>query len=99
MWQIVLIGLTLLWSIPATAEPAFVQSGEHVGFTRLVTKVAGEGRWHIEQKDRKVTLRLEGHSDGFDTSRVFDLIPRDRVERIESDRGALTLYLGCDCRV
>lgn len=99
MQRILAVGLFPLWSISAIAEPVFVQSGEHVGFTRLVTRVAKEEAWSVEHTGRKVTLSLEGYSEGFDTSRIFELIPRGRIQRVEANKSTITVYLGCDCIV
>jgi hypothetical protein len=99
MQRILAVGLFPFWSISAVAEPVFVQSGEHVGFTRLVTRVAKEEAWSVEHTGRKVMLSLEGYSEGFDTSRIFELIPRGRVQRVEATKSTITVYLGCDCIV
>ena len=99
MLRVVSLITLLLWSVSAQAEPALVQSGEHVGFTRLVVKVLDERSWSIKQVDRKVMLKLTEFDKGFDTTRIFDLIPRDRIERVDANEDTLTIHLGCECDV
>lgn len=99
MQRLMMIVLFLMYAVSVAAEPALVQSGEHIGFTRLVTRVANEGGWSVEQKDGEITLRLEGYNEGFDTSQIFEFIPKDRVKRVLADQSTLTVYLGCDCSV
>ncbi len=99
MWRIIIPGLIFLISMPAVAAPSRVQSGEHIGFTRLVAEVSKAQGWEIEEDDRKVILTLNGHTDGFDISQVFKLIPKDRIQRIDSNKESLIIYLGCDCEV
>lgn len=99
MLRVVSLMTLLLWSVSAQAEPAFVQSGEHVGFTRLVVKIPDGRSWNIRQVDRKVMLKLTEFDKGFDTTRIFDLIPRDRIERVDANEDTLTIHLGCECGV
>ncbi len=87
------------WSVPAMAEPVLIRSGEHGSFTRLVAKVATKGQWSVQQDGRKVIFQLQGYSGGFDTSQVFEFIPRHRVKQVEADHSTLTIHLGCDCDV
>lgn len=84
--------------IKATAQ-TFVQAGEHNSFTRVVTQLPDGAGWTAVQEGRRVTLTLSNFDQGFDTGRVFDLIPRDRLARVESQSNQLTLQLDCDCRV
>ena len=87
-----------LFPLPATAEPIPVQSGEHAAFSRIVTPLR-DAEWSVAQDGRKVTLQYVGVSDTFDISEVFDLIPRDRIQSVQTNAGELTLSLNCDCAV
>lgn len=93
----------ILWllSLPAilSAAPFPVVSGEHDGFTRIVAQVPSGSSWEVAQTDGAVTLTLPGHRNGFDTSKVFDRIGRDRIATVKSDSGSLALKLNCTCRV
>ena len=82
----------------ATAQ-AFVQAGEHSDFTRVVTRIPEGADWQATQQVRQVTLSLSGYDGGFDTRRLFDIIPRDRLLRAETQADRMTLDLACDCRV
>lgn len=92
---------TLFCTIPATlwGQDAVVRSGEHQGFSRLVTELPPGAEWQVEQQDRKVTLRVDNYVGGFDTSTVFDLIPQDRVASVTATDSALEIDLACDCQV
>ena len=82
----------------ALAEPVPVQSGEHPAFTRLVVLKKGTD-WQVTQTGRRVILQFDGYDEGFDTSRIFDFIPRSRIGNVESTSGRLSLSLACDCVV
>ncbi|NUH66774.1 hypothetical protein HTT03_15945 [Sulfitobacter sp. S0837] len=94
-----LLILGLILPLIASADPFPVQSGEHDGFTRIVTQVPNSDAWDVKQTGRKVTISIKGHQDGFDTSTVFQRIARDRIAAIESRAASLILTLECDCRV
>lgn len=89
--------LILAWAAPAWAAPVLVRSGEHGPFTRIVVYASSSQEWTIDQDGQSVTVNLPGNLDGFDTSRVFELIKRERVQAIEADQERLTLRLGCEC--
>ncbi len=78
------------------AEPVFVQSGEHANFTRLVTQRQAND-WTVTQSGREVVLTYPGFDQGFDTSRIFDFIPRDRIADVKASANSMTLTLSCDC--
>lgn len=81
------------------AQQAIVRSGEHRGFTRIVTQLPTGAVWDVDQVGRQVTLSVDAFFEGFDTSRVFDLIPRDRVAAVSPFPDRLEIDLACDCRV
>jgi len=83
----------------AWAKPALVKSGEHSGFSRLVLYTDDVQKWSQTRSSGTVTVTVQGWSSGFDTSRVFEMIPTDRITQLESTTSSLTLKLGCDCTV
>ncbi|MGC1497569.1 MAG: hypothetical protein WA790_17330 [Sulfitobacter sp.] len=93
--------LCFLALLPSTvlSQPIFVQSGEHEDFSRFVIQIPKGKSWGLDQTEGKVAINIKGHSDGFDTSRVFDFIPRSRVTRIAATQSQLSLILDCDCEV
>jgi hypothetical protein len=101
MMKAFLFSLSLSFGMPlvAFAETLLVRSGEHETFSRLVTPLSGAKSWTIVQTDKQVVLTITDHEDGFNTDRVFNLIPRDRIARITTDQNSLTLSLACDCIV
>jgi hypothetical protein len=97
-WPIVAAAMACL-PLMAFAQQPLVLSGEHEGFTRIVAPLATGQDWSVKQQGRSVTLSVTGAENGFDTSRVFDLIPRNRVRQIAPGLGQLEIQLGCDCRI
>lgn len=91
--------LGFVWlPVMAWANPITVQSGEHANFTRIVAPVPSTTAWRVSQTERKVRLEIERLEDGYDTSRIFDLIPRDRIASVTQIDNMLELSLACDCR-
>lgn len=83
----------------AQAEIA-IQSGEHDSFSRLVLTLPPGTEWEIEKSDRNVRIELSDRTQTFDTSTIFDFIPRDRLaEARDLGAGVLGLTLECTCEV
>lgn len=91
------LGLVCWLPLSALAESAFVQSGEHEEFTRLVTPLTGVSDWSVTQKDSQIIISFTDFEGGFDTAEVFDRIPRNRIDQLSSDANTLTLSLSCTC--
>ncbi|MCB1364754.1 MAG: hypothetical protein KDK02_11570 [Rhodobacteraceae bacterium] len=93
--------LWLAGVVDAIAEPVVLRSGEHDGFSRLVLPIGEATAWSLKQSGRRATLTLNRPRIEFDTSRVFDRIPRKRLVALGQDgpAGALVLDLGCECEV
>lgn len=91
--------ISLMFAVPAHAEVARVQSGEHADFSRLVIELPEERAWTLGRTTDGYELALEGERLGFDVSGVFDLIPKDRLTGIFADpvSGNLRLTIGCAC--
>ena len=85
----------------AEAQTIVTRSGEHSGFTRLVMRVPDQVNWSVTQNGRMATVNIGSDSAVFDTSRVFELIPRTRVADVrQAGPGQpLRIDLGCDCIV
>jgi hypothetical protein len=100
---------TLTWCIfalvmsctAARATQIPVQSGEHDGFTRLVFTIPAGASWTLKQSERAATLVFKKDGVRFDTSKVFDRIPRERIRDLTQDESesALNIALGCACTV
>lgn len=84
---------------PELRQSVLVLSGEHVGFTRLAMVLPGPGGWRIEQVAEGYALRLERPEITLDTSRIFDLVPRDRLSHVTRLPDGLLLGVSCDCHV
>jgi hypothetical protein len=81
------------------AQELRVRSGEHEGFSRLVVEPPSGTGWTLGRAGAGYELRFDDERLGFDLSRVYDMIPRDRLAAITagSAAGSLALGLGCDC--
>jgi hypothetical protein len=86
---------------PAAAAPLTLRSGEHDGFSRLVLPLPVGAVWSLTPQSGRTVLRITGAATDFDTSGVFDRIPRTRLTGLVANdvAGTLTLELGCDCPV
>ena len=95
-----LIVLFLLWPLLAFAQPVAIRSGEHDTFSRLVIGI-GEGTdWSVSKTEDGYLLDLNGRDQGFDTSSVFERIPRSRIRDLREPNGnQLLLSSDCDCFV
>lgn len=80
--------LVLLLSIaagPALAETFRVRSGEHTDFSRLVVDGLPAGTaWTLGRADEAYELRLAIDTAGFDIGDVFRLIPRTRLQGLDT---------------
>lgn len=86
--------ILLLWLMPLGAYGQMVElrSGEHADFSRLVMQFDGTPDWAFGRTDGGYELRVNQGGLGFDTRRVFDLIPRSRIIAVENPQpGILTI--------
>ncbi|MEX3017530.1 hypothetical protein [Gymnodinialimonas hymeniacidonis] len=99
MRWLVLAAAVTVWTPFAAAQTLNVQSGDHVGFTRLVIPIGVDRSWNIVERDSRTwDVELEPPVDGFNTANAFDLIQRTRLAALE-DNTDLTLLLSCDCPI
>lgn len=91
----------LLASTAVVAQTAFVRSGEHATYTRLVMKLKSDTAWSISQANRMARVQIARPEIQFDTSEVFSRIPRTRLQNLAQSKknGPLELTLNCDCNV
>jgi len=92
--------LVLLLLIPNVllAQPISIRSGEHETFSRLVLSINDAPSWNLTEIENGFALQVEQHSGGFDTSEVFERLPRNRIRSLtQSPPDRLTLELNCDC--
>lgn len=81
------------------AEVVRVRSGEHADFSRLVFEFGEPIGWELNPADDGYAIRLARQDVSFDLSRVFRLIPRDRIQAVTATAGTglITLQSDCDC--
>jgi hypothetical protein len=92
--------LLIAWAlggVAAQAGPAFVTSGEHPGFTRLVMQFGGPVDWQVGRTLDGYALRLHGQRPDYDLTKAFDLIGKSRLAAIWTDLGTGDLHFGIAC--
>jgi hypothetical protein len=86
----------------AAAETARILSGEHASFTRLVIELPAAADWTVGRTPMGYAFApaLDPPPD-YDLSRLWDRIPRTRLQalRVEPGSGTLLLTLACPCHV
>lgn len=89
----------LFAAFPARAEVARVTGGEHADFTRLVIEAKGLGDWRFGRSVDGYELALGPAVTGYDVTRAFEKIPRDRISGLwrDPDSGRLRFSLACSC--
>lgn len=80
------------------AQTISVNSGEHDAFSRLVLDIGAERTWELIEDGRDIRVRVSPEVANFDTSGVFELIPRSRLADL-SGGAELVLSLACDCPI
>lgn len=101
IWRAIAIAATLIAAGTAQAETIVTRSGEHDGFSRLVMRLPDGVKWTLAQSGRAASLKIDSPSVVFDTSSVFNLIPRARLQGLSQTAPGrpLQLQLGCDCDI
>ena len=86
---------------PAAIAQTRIQSGEHAGFSRLALIFEERTAWRAERADGGYRLRFTPNPGPIDLGRVFDLIPRDRIENVRQnpEDGSLFIASTCDCHL
>ncbi len=91
------LAIFLLSGQLAFAQSAKIRSGEHEDFSRLVISVPASRNWTFVRQPGGYEFSIEGWTGGFDTSEVFELIPRTRLSDLIVAEESVTLQLACDC--
>lgn len=96
------LALLLALSEPTGAETARIASGEHADFTRLVVQLPAEAGWTVGRMPMGYAFATHSADQpDYDLARVWDRIPRKRLQalRVDPETGALLLALACPCHV
>jgi len=99
--QAIAFMVAMMATIPAQAETIVARSGEHDGFSRLVMRLPDNATWSLAQTGTTATLKVDSPTAVFDTSQVFNFIPRTRLQSLQQ-RGSgapLRIQLGCECEL
>ena len=81
---------------------ARILSGEHADFTRLVIELPDDGGWTLGRTATGYAFASGAVSQPvYDLARVWDRIPRNRLQslRVDPGSGALQISLACPCHV
>lgn len=99
--RVIAIAFAALTAAPVQAQTIVTRSGEHSGFTRLVMRLPGDADWSLTQSGHSAIVNIDAPDVVFDTSRVYNMIPRTRLQSLaqNSPGQPLRLQLGCDCTV
>ena len=83
------------------AQTTIVRSGEHETFSRLTLQLPKGATWDISQGQRSAILAIMNPKLGFDTSQVFERMPKTRLVGLsKNEKGdELRLEFGCDCEL
>ncbi|SPH19359.1 hypothetical protein ASD8599_00084 [Ascidiaceihabitans donghaensis] len=81
------------------ANPIPVRTGDHDNFTRVVLSVPSSKNWIEEVSGRVIIIKIPDHKVGFDTSKAFDRIGRDRISSFKANSSNLEIQMECDCTV
>lgn len=95
------IWLLVAIAAPGTADaqeaaPVTIRSGDHGAFTRLVLAIPDGAAWQLGRSDEGYLFRVDGAAE-FDTSGVFERIPRTRIRELRGAGGDLEILMACDC--
>lgn len=101
IWRALAIAAAALTAGSAPAQTIVTRSGEHSGFTRLVMRLPGEADWSLTQSGKSAIVNIDAPDAVFDTSGVFNRIPRTRLQSLAQNGPGqpLRLQLGCECTV
>ncbi|UWQ37365.1 hypothetical protein K3552_18175 [Leisingera aquaemixtae] len=101
IWRAFATAAVVLTAGTVQAQTIVTRSGEHKGFTRLVMRLPNGADWSLTQSGNTATVNIDAPEAVFDTSRVFNLIPRTRLQSLEQNGPGqpLRLQLGCECTV
>jgi len=74
-----------------------VRGGEHDGFTRLVLNLRQTEDWIMVKTPTGYRLELSNWTAGFNLSRVFEKMTRDRISAVAATPGAVSFDVACQC--
>jgi len=97
----ILIAILFLFPSVLSAQSVRVLGGEHGDFTRLTFRIPAGTDWELRTTEPGFSLQFSKPVEGFDLSKAFDRIRRERILKIVAaeDRSALDVVLGCDCKI
>lgn len=97
--RVVLAAVLFLWATALQAATVAIVSGEHPTFSRLVLTMPMQSDWQFGRTPTGYELQIPIADLRYDVSKVFDLIPRDRLKGIYGDpqTGNLHLTMQCAC--
>lgn len=86
------VGFALLPQV-LFAEVITVRSGEHAGFSRLVMQFSAKTDWAFGRSEQGYEFHVPDEDIYFDTSAVFQKIPRQRIANVKGSNGYLQVII------
>ncbi|MEP5623256.1 MAG: hypothetical protein ABJP82_11835, partial [Hyphomicrobiales bacterium] len=86
-------------AVDAIAQPITVRAGDHEGFTRVVMQLPSGAEWRVEEEFGLKKIFISNHEDGFNISRMFNVISREIISNATGFRSRLDLGVTCDCSI
>ena len=102
VWATLLISvMSFLAASQVMSQALIARSGEHDDFSRLVFEIPAGTQWSLIQQDRLARVKTDLPDVRYDTSQVFQRIPRSRLSNLaQASAGEpLEMELSCDCPV
>lgn len=96
-YWLTLLVLCLSFGTVRASEVVTIRSGEHPGFTRLVLYFGNPVAWQLGRVPEGYALRVDPAVASYDTSGIFDFIPRSRIPDVRPEATGLILPVTCRC--
>ncbi|PZX09982.1 hypothetical protein [Celeribacter halophilus] len=87
-----ILGLALMPQV-LFAEVITVRSGEHAGFSRLVMQFSAKTDWAFGRSEQGYEFHVPDEDIYFDTSAVFQRIPRQRIANVKGGNAYLQVVI------
>ncbi len=94
--RLVLAAILSMIATGTWSSPVIVRSGDHDDFTRLVLEIVPGTNWEMGRYGAGYELVLNA-DQGFDISRSFDRITRDRIVELFPGANSIKIELACEC--
>ncbi len=88
--------LLCLAPLPSTASEIKAYSGEHEDFTRIVLVFEEASSWSKAETPSGLELQFDTQNASMDLTKIFEKIPKTRVQDVKFDTNSQTLKINTD---